>query len=312
MGVWFSISLELIFLSFAYNSGSIELFKLSLVFLALVAVFIQLGIDQLVFGRIVLITLSVVTVASAYGLYTIFFLPSVVQGIIGNNQTLVVINPARSILSILGLYVSLLIWAYTLYIYYKSPPSLKFYALLNFIGTTIFAPLTVILFGLGANDIFIATTELSSGIGMILVAISFYKAPSLLFTIPYQVYELFVISKNQGLNLYSYAWTVNEGNKTNRFLAASTIESTSMMYSEAFKSGNLREIRLKKGLLLFNDVHSNEIYFVLFTNKSSEILMAALDLFANNFSQRWISRKNLDPQSLNELIDECFDFVPIK
>ena len=114
--------------------------------------------------------------------------------------------------------------------------------------------------------------------------------------------------------LFNFSWYKELG-ETDEVLFPGAIYGISELLRESVNQGNVREIRLEKGLLLVNRSPKYNVACVLVVTKITEDLRRMLDVFSEKFytqfSEFFEIIENIDHfKPAQKLVDECFPYIP--
>jgi hypothetical protein len=213
----------------------------------------------------------------------------------------------RILAGILIVFYGFLLCYFSLITYLKSPKALKSDALILLMGS-----LTV---GLIGTIIHILTDiVIVVAFGVLLMAIAFMREPKIFYVLPFKANRLTVIHNKTGIPLYDYKWTEEH---TESILLGGLLKAMSEMTLEILKRGDIEEMKLSHGILLF--YQSKGITVGLLTSKTSKYLKECLEKFTNAFEQKFenelnaTDKKYVEPNnyiSSIELIERYFTHIP--
>jgi hypothetical protein len=175
----------------------------------------------------------------------------------------------------------------------NAPNSAKFYANVILVGVLIMGPGSLLFY--------------------IAISIGFAKEPKLPYILPFKAYRLTVIDKS-GIPLFTYNWAPLK-DLVEKELFSGMLQAVSAFVDESLRKGDIREIRLAEALLILQPSNQFPIVSVLFTNKSSQSLKHALDIFTTrfveDFSQHFAPPINTKLfNAASDLVSDFFSFVP--
>ncbi len=212
------------------------------------------------------------------------------------------------------LFVGLLYLYYCMKILWHSPKKLKREALILCVGSLL---VSIIPFVLVATNVYLQVLGIEAivqGIGVWLCAREFAGHPQLAFVLPFKVTSLTVMNSSNGLPLFTYRWDKSHED-FDETLFSGMLQGIGGILNEAMHQGEVREVRMSRGILLLQHVKKYNLAFVLATTKTSSILHNALDTFASNFIIRFsgiLDQINIVDRfnGATELIRKFFSFVP--
>jgi hypothetical protein len=202
------------------------------------------------------------------------------------------------LLLIVGLIIHLILATMVFYwgfkTYTNAPFLIKKEARLFFIGTTLSAAITNIIFVFTIwNPIFVLLADIVFIIGTLIFIIAIIREPKLLYILPFTVYRISVKDR-KGFPLFDHDWSKSDINET---LFTGFINAVQLMSQEVMDIGGLVDIHLEEGILI---LHESELITVgLVASKSSKLLQEALINFSNDF-------QNLFQKELKQ---SCTDMV---
>ncbi|MHA1378999.1 MAG: hypothetical protein ACTSRG_11510 [Candidatus Helarchaeota archaeon] len=114
--------------------------------------------------------------------------------------------------------------------------------------------------------------------------------------------------------MFSYVWTKSE-QPIDPMLFSGMMQAINQFVEDSVKKGNVREIHLDKAILILQRSDKYPVICVLIVTKSSHFMRHTLNIFAENFFEKFAAFfsqpnkiSNFKPAS--NLIDEYFAFIP--
>ncbi len=199
---------------------------------------------------------------------------------------------------------------YMVKLYMNSPESTRQYAKLALLSAILAGPGASLAFISGLVWIFPGSDYLVIGLASVLMAYAFHKEPKLAFILPFNVYSIYAIESESGINVYSYHW--QKSKKVNDQLFTSAIQGISMVLSESLGEVTIRDIVLEEGHLVIQ--RSEDLTFILFVSEVSNVVIDAL----TEFVQQFLELHHSNPSNMidsthydqaDRIVDERFPFV---
>ncbi|MEX2726504.1 MAG: hypothetical protein Q6353_004585, partial [Candidatus Sigynarchaeum springense] len=226
--------------------------------------------------------------------------------------------------------VSLQVFSLAVWIYYaqkihaKAPSSIKKWSRLNFAGVLVFAGgslwgSTGLVPNIPASLLPLIDAfrwEAILGIGYIMIALAYFKAPNLANVLPFVAIRLSIIDIKAGIALFNHDWARRD-DLIHEDLFSSMLSGISMILKESVRKGDIREIVLDKARLLLKRSEEHSIAFVLITSHPTKTLRNALEVFAARFIIRFaddLAKHGTDIEigkflPARELVRDCFPFA---
>jgi hypothetical protein len=217
-------------------------------------------------------------------------------------------NSLNLVVSYFMLYVALIsILNYCAIVLKNAPKRFKSDSKRIILGVCIFA------FGTFTASLFMSFIgmEIASGVGFLISGYYVIKYSELLYVLPFTVHRLTVIDRSSGIMLYDYAWTDNPINST---LIGGLLQGLQNISTEVLKRGEIEEIKLKSGILLFRSTPN--ILVGLLTSKTSAHLRDGFGKFVSEFEncfQQNLENNNVSNCNYEEadnLIKSIFANIP--
>ena len=192
----------------------------------------------------------------------------------------------------------------------KAPRNLRTLSIFLCIVTITLGSLTYAFAWIYLGFGYFLTVIYGSVMNFILVIV-LVRNPGLLYILPYRVHRLTVIHRKIGISIYDHQFSSSDIDED---LLAGLLNALEQMSVEVLKHGELEEIKLTQGILIF--VKSEKITVGLITSKSSTHLRDSLNKFAMAFEARFNQLLDMGAPDLNEfnsaieLIDFYFGNIP--
>ncbi|MFX0100329.1 MAG: hypothetical protein ACFFCS_12175 [Candidatus Hodarchaeota archaeon] len=213
------------------------------------------------------------------------------------------IDPAGLLTKVVGFFVILCLLSWIIQMMRKSPKNLRKYTyiLLVDFAFLFLSAITVIPLN------FQYCTLMFFGVIFIVFLFDF----KVLYILTFQANQLLVFTNHESINLFDKKWTAE---RTEPSLFSGFISAITSMGKEILKKGNIREMILDTGVLLFKP--GNQVTTLLLTSKSSKALRLSLEKFSLDFENQF--KKELGDfigettqfQAASALIEKHFAFVP--
>ncbi len=209
------------------------------------------------------------------------------------------------------------LWIYfTIKIYNKSPRSMKTDAVLLIIGGILFTLVPVIIeflpdFGIPINVTII--TELSLGIGALIIAYIFKKQPKLAFVLPFRASRLTILNAKSGISIFDKIW--DKTSVIDNDLFGGMMQGITGILNETVNRGNIRQIELEHATLIVYRDEKYPVAFVLLSDEFNKALRLALKQFAEKFclkfSDKFVDLNKVSQfEPASQLVEEIFPFIP--
>jgi len=217
---------------------------------------------------------------------------------------------------IIMLFQSFLFIYISIKIYNKSPQSMKRAALILIIGGIFFTLVPVLIeilpnLGIALNLPF--ETQLSVGIGAVIIAYIFKKQPKLAYVLPFRASRLTILDSIRGICIFNHIW--DKSSKVDEDLFGGMMQGISGILKETVNRGNIRQIELEHAILLVYREEKYPVAFVLLSNEFNKSLRLALRQFAEKFYLTFADKfddlsKISQFNSASKLVEEVFPFIP--
>jgi len=166
---------------------------------------------------------------------------------------------------------------------------------------------------IGALSMNLLLMIIISSVGFIFIAYLLITKKILFYLFPFDVYRISVIEKGSGLPLYDYAWT--ESNVSDALMGG-LLQSMQHLSIEVLKSGEIEELNLKSGKLLFQSTQN--LLVGLLCSNTSVYLRESFTLFIRNFETMFCKELECKEPNLevyhkaNSLIVKHFPNIPVQ
>jgi hypothetical protein len=196
----------------------------------------------------------------------------------------------------------------------KSPPEYKRLAAWLLVGGIIYSIIAVLMYAMGTViRLFNPLAFFTNGIGAFITIIVIFKAPKLIYILPFTAYRILVFDTKVGIALYRYDWA--DIGRVEENIFSMFLQAVGNILDEILKKGIVREIQMDRAILLIEHDNNYPFASVLVTSKSTKSLRYALQTFHEEF----ISNYYTDDYNYNEvskfndaekIVGKVFDFVP--
>jgi len=271
--------------------------------------------DSIMNERITTPTMLVSSVVGAAAIFTSFDPNGITQFVFPNGE-LEIIPAGMSVISLV-LLISVACGYYfycMLKILLNSPPNLKKFSIINFLGGVWCVMPVVFVFSTLAWVI-PGILSISMAIGAILCTISWAFEPKLGFVLPFKAQRLSIIQTASGNSLFTHIWAIKSKNVDDTMFSG-MLTTISSFIEETLESGIVHEIHLKKAILILRRSKTHPIISVLVTDRSTRTLRDAFYSFADQFFEKFAkegSLEGVDVEKFKEaakLVENNFPFVP--
>jgi hypothetical protein len=166
---------------------------------------------------------------------------------------------------------------------------------------------------MGAFNLNLFLMIIVASVGFTDIAYILISYKELFYLFPFEVYRISVIEKGSGLPLYDFAWI---DSNVNEALMGGLLQSMQHLSVEVLKSGEIEELNLKSGKLLFQTTPN--ILVGLLASKTSVYLRESFKLFIHEFERKFqteLISKEPNHEIYNqtiELIKKYFPNIPIQ
>jgi len=166
---------------------------------------------------------------------------------------------------------------------------------------------------IGALNLNLVLMIIVASVGFTDIAYILITHKELFYLFPFEVYRISVIEKGSGLPLYDFAWIESNVNEA---LMGGLLQSMQHLSVEVLKSGEIEELNLKSGKLLFQTTPN--ILVGLLASNTSLYLRESFKLFIQDFERKFqnelISKEpNHDVfHHALDLINRYFPNIPIQ
>ncbi|MHA1883297.1 MAG: hypothetical protein ACTSUO_09670, partial [Candidatus Thorarchaeota archaeon] len=116
--------------------------------------------------------------------------------------------------------------------------------------------------GLGLHFMYPGLWLFLLSIGIIPIAIGFFKYPKLAYVLPFKVLRLVVFETKGGIPLYSHTWSESE-EMAQETLFSGMLQGIAMILDESVRKGAVREIVLENGTLVLQRTYKYSVACVL-------------------------------------------------
>ena len=202
---------------------------------------------------------------------------------------------------------------YLLRLHVKAPNNLKGSTKYLVVAAILLGPLGPVLFAY-FNTFVPGIMFIPFSLGVLITSIIFTRQPKVAFILPFKALRLTVFKIEGGINLYTYDWE-SEKSLIDEDLFAAMIDGVSSLLRDSIQSGEIREVKMEKAVLIIQKSKNFNIAHVIIATHSSKALREGLISFAKKFEEEFsnyidqaheVSRFS----SANELVAHYFSFLP--
>ncbi|MFX0071060.1 MAG: hypothetical protein ACFFAO_08215 [Candidatus Hermodarchaeota archaeon] len=214
--------------------------------------------------------------------------------------------------TIMILYVIVLLYSWSLLVWFKQPAQLKKQTYYFLVGFTLMGPINFFIYTLIFIDpFFVIIADIIAIIGAIIIIYMILKQPKIFFILPFKAYTLIAIHRTGGYPLFSHSWNPPI---INQDFFSMILNATERMSMEILLKGGIKSLDLESGILL---IEKSELFVVgLLASKRSIYLMDCLNKFMKEFDLRFRNELIQSPSNTaifntaQELIDIIFAYIP--
>ena len=181
--------------------------------------------------------------------------------------------------------------------------------LLFFLMIVIIEPISKYATTTDFNQFILDIIGASISVFVTISVIIIYRTPQFMYILPFRVDRLIIIETPGGIPIYNYFWQEEE-DTSDELLLAGLLQAVQHLSFEVFAMGELREIRLEKGILL---IHREENITVgLVSTISTSYLRTNLALFTQKFAQEYrdmLQTDLYDFENAEDIIKDYFSEI---
>ncbi len=288
--------------------------KLGWAVLAIQLVLLITAADSLYRDSVSTAQLTIFSILATVAVVLLFTTPDAASlQLLPDGTGTIVVNPVIIEIVLPPFFIAILIYFIILgKLIHQAPNNLKQFARWGLAGYCFMTFVPAIIVASRLSLVWLGGAQIVSGIGVLLMNITFVKHPKLNFILSFKVLRLTVLDTDSGLALFTHTWQSGES-LINEELFSGMLQGVSLIVKEA-TSGNVQELKLDEGIIIIQRVQHSNIACILVASKASQTLRDGLRVFATKiydlFGVTLLKPNNTDRfTAVTALINECFPFV---
>lgn len=303
------IALWAFLMIFSFMFMSSILFRINNIFFAIGVFFLILFIDLIRNDSI-----NILHTSLAFGMTILvgflILVPESVEILEIGNSSIPFWSGVNRYVSFCMLLLALYIGCYWMYGIIKIAPIEFFKAKKMLIGGFVILAVGSVI---GALNLNIILMIIIASVGFLDIAYLLITHKALFYLFPFEVSRISVIEKGSGLPLYDFAWV---DSNINDALMGGLLQSMQHLSIEVLKSGEIEELNLKSGKLLFQS--TSHLLVGLLSSNTSVYLRESFKLFIQEFEHEFHCELECKEPNLEvyhrakNLITKYFPNIPVQ